>query len=358
MAKRRKSTRSSGRSSSGFSPKSSVADTSLSPTPLRKKLQDLQADRQWILKQIRRKRTELDNFIEQMRSIAIEVFKSGASLYSQIQELDAEIHSLFDEILTQRKLGKKSRKDVEKVYRSLQMQGIISFKSLGTEDMVEDEDDDFFHDVAQDHTEGESFEDDPSIPHGVEPTDPPDRNLRQTFLRLASIYHPDRAEDEDVMAQHTEIMKEINRAYQSGDFARLLELEQQQITDASELQAPGDDLENACEQLNQENRVLRNQYEEIKAELRELRNSTHEGQLVTYYRRVQKEGIDFVGEIVEVAQKELERAQEIRDFVRDFRDKKITIKTFMRGPQSFSKDDLVAALEELGIIILDPDDMF
>ncbi|NJK63971.1 MAG: hypothetical protein HC921_15965 [Synechococcaceae cyanobacterium SM2_3_1] len=169
-----------------------MIDTSLALTPLHRKLQDLQADRQWILKQIRRKRTELDNFIEQMRSIAIEVFKSGASLYSQIQELDAEIHSLFDEILTTRKLGKKSRKDIEKVYHSLQMQGIISVKSFGMDDLFEDEDEteEFFHDFAQDHAAGETFEEDPSIPHGPGPTGPPDRNLRQTFLRLASIYHP------------------------------------------------------------------------------------------------------------------------------------------------------------------------
>ncbi|MEM8639768.1 MAG: molecular chaperone DnaJ [Cyanobacteria bacterium P01_G01_bin.54] len=342
-----------------------IKTVTLSQTPLHQKFFDLQKDRQWLLKQIKRKRTELDNFIEGVRSLASEVFKQGAEPMQRLQALDAEIHQLFDDIFTKRKLGKKSRKDIERVYRSLQMMGVISPKLEFFEDEDEDEWD-----------EPPSFEaDDPDFAggsnpfngcDGPEPTpDRPEnqRDMRQTFLRLASIYHPDRAEDEDTQAIHTEIMKEINRAYKDGDFARLLELEKQQQSgelDATELES-GDDLEQACQTLERENHTLREQYEGIKAELRNLRNNTQEGEMLKTYRRTQKMGIDMFEQMMLEANEEIEQIEEIRDFVKAFRDRKVTIKDFLKGPTgsqgAVTSEDMMMALEDLlGVrVTIDPD---
>lgn len=335
----------------------------LAQTPLHQKFFDLQEDRQWLLKQIRRKRTELNNFMEEMRSLASEIFKHSAEPMKQIQALDEEIHALFKEIFETRKFGKKSRQDVERVYRQLQQMGVISYKPEFDRVHVESDGVDFdpeFEPPFGDEEGGPNFGAGGRNPFHAKPSptpDTPDRDMRQTFLRLAAIYHPDRAEDEAAMATNTEIMKEINRAYKDGDFARLLELEKQQQAgelDVTEFEA-GDDLERACQKLERENGALREQYEGIKAELRSLRNNTQEGEIVKTYRQAKRAGLDMFEQMVAEAQEEIDFITDIRNFVQDFRDRKITIKAFLKGPSGGmaapSPEEMLRALEEMGIAI-------
>ncbi|MGB0563655.1 MAG: J domain-containing protein [Spirulinaceae cyanobacterium] len=338
----------------------------LAQTALHQKFFDLQEDRQWLLKQIKRKRTELDNFIERVRSLASEVFQQGAEPMKRMQALDEEIHQLFDDIFTKRKLGKKSRKDIERVYRSLQMMGIISPRPEFFQDENEDEWDEPlpFEDEEPDFEGGNPFGSGSGDAREPTPDRPENqRDMRQTFLRLASVYHPDRAEDEDTQAIHTEIMKEINRAYKDGDFARLLELEEQQQSgelDAREFES-GDDLERACQTLERQNKTLREQYEGIKAELRNLRNNTQEGEMLKTYRQAQKAGVDMFEQMMLEANEEIEQIEEIRDFVQAFRNRKITIKDFLKGPASSrapaTPEEMMMALEDLlGVrVTVDPD---
>ena len=115
----------------------------------------LEEEHKWLLKQIKRKRTELKNFLDQLRSIGMEVFKRLSPIHQQMQELDQEIHELFSEILTTRKLGKKSREDIVGVYHSLQLMGVISPQS---EELKEDDEQwqEDFGDVFSDEQEFKS----------------------------------------------------------------------------------------------------------------------------------------------------------------------------------------------------------
>ncbi|MEO1298892.1 MAG: J domain-containing protein, partial [Cyanobacteria bacterium J06636_16] len=223
-------------------PQSPATEGTLASTARHQKLLTLQEERQWLLRQIRRKRTELDNFMAQMQDLVRELFQQGADLFTQLRDIDTEIHALFEELLTQRKMGQRSRQKVRSLYQSLQLQGVISFQPLSGST----ESDDFFADFSGEaSTDGSPFESEesffgfsnsssthaevpPQSPASESASSPQDRTFRQTFLRLAAIYHPDRAEDEDTQRQNTEVMKAINKAYKSGDFALLLELEQQQ----------------------------------------------------------------------------------------------------------------------------------
>ncbi|MGF1522339.1 MAG: J domain-containing protein [Leptolyngbyaceae cyanobacterium] len=342
---------------------SPATESTLAPTALHQKLSTLQEERQWLLRQIRRKRTELNNFMAQMQDVVRELFHQGADLFNQLRDIDTEIHALFEELLTKRKMGQQSRQKVRSLYQSLQLQGTISFQPLSGFA----ESNDFFADVAgETPTDGSPFEPEesgfgfpdsrgtnaevpPQSPTSESASSPQDRTFRQTFLRLAAIYHPDRAQDEDTQQQNTEVMKAINKAYKSGDFALLLELEQQQNQgDATlDVSALGDDLEQQCQQLAKENSGLREQYEGIKAELRELRNNTQEGMMVTTYRKAAKEGIDFTDELLQETAGEVAYLEKIRDFVRDFRDRKITLKAFLAGPQPDSPEDLMAMMEQM-----------
>jgi len=336
--------------------RTSQSTDTLAPTELHQQLARLQEERQWLLKQIRRKRTELNNFMHQMRDVVTELFQQGAERFQQLRDIDDEIHALFEQILTRRKLGKRSRQQVRDVYESLQLQGIISCRSLT--------DGDGFSGFAAGHSD---FPDDVSAPEMPSEPDPaaadqppPDpeaesapssdhRTFRQTFLRLAAIYHPDRADNEDAQRQNTEVMKEINRAYKSGDFALLLELERQQQQGdlAPDTVVAQDDLEQQCQRLETENSGLWQQYEGIKAELRELRNQTQEGMMVKTYRKAKKEGIDFIDELLGETEAELAYLETIRNFVRDFCDRKITLKKFLAGPQPDAPEDLLDILEQM-----------
>ncbi|NJL83147.1 MAG: hypothetical protein HC890_09665, partial [Chloroflexaceae bacterium] len=103
------------------------ATSSLALSSLHQRLNVLREEHQWLLKQIQRKRTELSNFLEQMRAVGTEIFHRGAPVFSQFVTLDREIHELFAEILS-RKFGKQTRKKIVGIYQSLQMTGLISPK--------------------------------------------------------------------------------------------------------------------------------------------------------------------------------------------------------------------------------------
>ncbi len=322
-------------SPSTFSPATSLA---LSSFHIR--LETLEKEHQWLLKQIKKKRTEQQNFLEQMRAVATEIHSRCTPCFQKMASLDEEIHSLFDEILTARKLGKQSRKNIEQVYRSLQVGGIISVKLSSIEndfpeDFFEAEEESNFSDSTNENTDryGDSEQ-------GYQETQPDfssasratgSKKIRQTFLRLAEIFHPDKVKDSDIQMHHTEIMKEINKAYQEGDLAKLLEIERLHQVEESFSINSEDDLTRQCNKLEQHNEFLKTQYENLKSELR-LAKNTNEGQMVSGYRKAVKEGIDPISQTVEQVESEIEVISSICNFVKDFRDKKITIKQFLGGP--------------------------
>ncbi len=323
-------------SPSTFSPATSLA---LSSFHIR--LETLEKEHQWLLKQIKKKRTEQNNFLEQMRAVATEIHSRCTPCFQKMASLDEEIHSLFDEILTARKLGKQTRKNIEKVYRSLQVAGIISVKLSSIEnDFPEDffEEEEEENDFSESGNESrDSFGD--SEP-GYQQTQPDfssatrsseSKKIRQTFLRLAEIFHPDKVKDSDIQMHHTEIMKEINKAYQEGDLAKLLEIERLHQVEESFSINSEDDLTRQCNKLEQHNEFLKTQYENLKSELR-LAKNTNEGQMVSGYRKAVKGGIDPISQTVEQVESEIEVISSICNFVKDFKDKKITIKQFLNGP--------------------------
>ncbi|MEO1184547.1 MAG: J domain-containing protein [Cyanobacteria bacterium J06636_27] len=305
------------------------------------RLETLEKEHLWLLKQIKKKRTEQKNFLEQMRSVATEIHSRCTPCFQKMASLDEEIHSVFDEILTKRKLGKQTRRNIEQVYRSLQAGGIISVKfnpSEGNtlEDFfdIEEEEDNFFD---SENENSDSHEDSEQQYRQAQPDFSSankageSKKIRQTFLRLAEIFHPDKVTDSDIQMHHTEIMKEINKAYQEGDLAKLLEIERlHQVEETFSIDSE-DDLTRKCNKLEQHNEFLKNQYENLKSELR-LAKNTNEGQMVSGYRKAVKEGIDPISQTVEQIESEIEVISSICNFVKDFRDKKITIKDFLAGP--------------------------
>ena len=330
---------------------SSTTVTPLALSDLHLQLAGLEKEHQSLLKQIKKKRTELNNFVEKMRSLATEVFHRVSPNMQTMAELDAEIHALFAEILNTRKMGKQTQKNIQSLYRSLQMGGIISYKPIEEED---DDDDDELDELFEDNDSQENHQRRRQFWEAEQDSESPtvartdeSRKIRQTFLRLAEIFHPDKVKDNETQMTHTEIMKEINKAYQDGDLARLLEIERKYEVGETIDNNSEDDLSRRCRNIEQHNQILKNQYEKLKQELR-LAKNTPEGSMVADYKKAAKQGIDCIELMLETIQSQTKIVAEIRDFVQDFKDKKITIKEFLAGPESLRsmKEDMMEELLE------------
>ncbi|MEA5617932.1 J domain-containing protein [Cronbergia sp. UHCC 0137] len=334
--------------------------TPLALSELHIHLQGLEKEHQSLLKQIKKKRTELNKFIEQMRNTATEVFQHASPCFKKMADLDQEIHALFKEIFSTRKFGKQTRKNVENIYYNLQMSGVISQKPIyeteaeESEEMPENgESEDFAQEGNQHRRQYWEISEESEFSSGGRTDE--SRKIRQTFLRLAEIFHPDKTKDSEMQESYTEIMKEINKAYEEGDLARLLEIERQHDLGESIDHSSENDLARRCQNLVQQNEILKNQYDKLKQELREAKK-TPEGAMVSDARKAAKKGVDTISLMVETLESQIEVVKEIRDFVKKFKEQKMTIKEFTAGPKALSRDMmeemLAEMMEELGVGII------
>ena len=272
----------------------------------------------------------------------MEMMSKSSSLYEQLLKVDEEIHNLFDEILTKRRFGKRSKKQIEEVYKNLQLTGRISSRLDPLEeqemrnefdfqsDFDPEEEDSDYSDPRNFFGQQKEFFEQP----GAEVKGRASKDLRKLFLKLADKFHPDKVADAETQNHHTEVMKEINLAYKNGDYARLLEIERQ--SNKEDFRASAQNEQERQEiQLEKEIELLNEQLEQLKTELNQVK-STPEGQMVKAYRSAKREGIDIISNTLEEGQVEIELLAKVRDFVQDFRDRKITIKDFIRGPVSAS----------------------
>ncbi|BAY06957.1 J domain-containing protein [Calothrix sp. NIES-2098] len=342
-------------------PRRTTSPTSTTPesrplalSELHIRLEALDKEHQSLLKQIKRKRTELKNFVEQMRSLATDIFHRATPSLKKMADLDREIHALFDEIFATRKFGKQTEKNIKAVYRKLQLAGIISpQRDREREEPDLDElfgnfqsENDFSSGAEHRH---QNWQEQSEFSSATVNNKEESRKIRQTFLRLAEIFHPDKVTDSETQMYHTEIMKEINKAYQEGDLARLLEIEKQHelgelIDNNSE-----DDLTRKCKNLEQQNQILKNQYESLKRELRQAKN-TPEGAMVTDSRKAAKNGIDAIDQMLETVEVQINVVTQIRDFVQEFREEKISITDFLSGPtilHSLNQEVMEDLLEQM-----------
>ncbi|MCC5653143.1 J domain-containing protein [Nostoc sp. XA013] len=322
------------------SPSHSPLETPLALSELHIRLEFLEKEHKSLLKQIKRKRTELNNFVEQMRTLATEIFHQANPHFQKMAELDRDIHALFDEIFTTRKFGKQTIKNIEAVYLNLQLTGVISRKQFNLElDEVfnnSEPESDFSEETTEDRHQHWQAQQSLESPPVVKTEDK--RKIRETFLRLAEIFHPDKVKDSETQRYHTEVMKSINKAYQEGDLARLLEIERvQQVGEVIDYNSE-DDLTRKCRTIEQQNQILLAQYENLKQELRLVKN-TPEGTMVSDSRKAAKKGIDSMALMVETIESQIKVIVQIRDFVKDFREQKITIKDFLGGPPTLHSLD-------------------
>ena len=164
-------------------------------------------------------------------------------------------------------------------------------------------------------------------------------------MRLADSFHPDKVTDKAEKEYRTEIMKEINLAYQDGDLARLLAIEKQQELGAIIDRDSSDDLTRHCAKVEAENTYLKDQLEALKQQLK-LTKKTEQGEMTAAFKKIGKNGGDPIGEALREVESQIAIIEQMHQFVADFRDRRITIKEFLRGPefmrqQQMSEEELM-----------------
>ncbi|TYQ30543.1 J domain-containing protein [Pseudanabaena sp. UWO310] len=298
---------------------------------LRIRLNFLEKENSKLIKQIETNRTKLNALNDSIKEVGIQIAQRVAPFRQKILELDEQIHAVFQEILTGRKLGKKSRKDIETVYYNLQLDGVISPKHLPIEEELFENDDEFEDEFDWAHYRGHSNQ------QIIEDIPKPDRDelkkIRQLFLRLADSFHPDKVTDEAEKEYRTEIMKEINLAYQDGDLARLLAIEKEQELGAIIDRDSTDDLSRHCAKVEAENRYLKDQLENLKQQLK-ITKKTQQGEMTATFKKITKYGGDPIGEALREIEDQIAIIEQMHQFVVDFRDRRMTIKEFLKGPTS------------------------
>ncbi len=303
--------------------------TAIAPSAVHIRLDGLESEHERLLKQIKKKRNEVDKFVEQMRSYATEIYQRTVPKFEEIKALNQEIHTLFQEIITKKKLSKQNKKSIQKLYYSLQSAGIIS--PIFDDDEDEDEDDEEYFDSPHEYQQHrQQTQPELESPSATKSDD--SKKIRSYFLRLAEIFHPDKANDSETEMRHTEIMKEINKAYQEGDLARLLEIEQLYQVGESIDSNSEDDLTRKCNRLEQQIEFLKNQFKTLKKELTNYKK-TPEGAIVSDCRKAKKQGVDPMNEISQQMEYQVKVISEIRDYVKDFESSKMPVKDFLRGPE-------------------------
>jgi hypothetical protein len=273
-----------------------------------------------------------------------------------LQALDREIHALFQRALANPKLTRRARSEVRDVYEELQDEQVISLDPERVTALGEACDCPFCSGAAADASpwpeERRGAQAASPETERMQPSSPrPERDagVRALYRKLALHFHPDRAQDEARRAEHEAVMREVNDAYHGGDTERLLELSRELGIEVGELRTSDGLLAE-----------LVRQYEQLKAEVRAIRNSPL-GMLVADVRRAERDRdlrspLDAIRDEAEAA---LHQLTEIRDLVRDFADGKVSLKAFLRGPQTASPfagfedveqdqlEELVGMFEEL-----------
>ncbi len=163
--------------------------------------------------------------------------------------------------------------------------------------------------------------------------------LKSLFRRLAQHLHPDKVQDAGEKSRLTAVMKDVTRAYERGDLARLVEIERDLLVVAPR-ESDEDEAKRQLAALLEENRALRRQLRELSAEYKALRDSAPGGG-----RGREPQGLGEETELLFAGlEQELRYLGLFRDHARRLAEGRIGVADFLAGPapqEAVEVDDLM-----------------
>jgi hypothetical protein len=301
-------------------------------SPAQQRLEALQQEHERLLREITKKRAKFELVEREARDAASALAAKVIPLRERYLGTLDELRAIFEGLLgEQSHLNKRDKARVRRLYARL-LPGL-------ERDVDADERDEEAYDPGDPSASRARSAVDDDSEAGYSATKPSEKNaglLRSLFRKLAVALHPDKVQDEKERATLTSIMKEVTRAYESGDVARLVEIERTWLAQAP---VPDRELDVArrISELLAANKELRRQLRGLTAELKELKQSTvgHS----TPRRRGAREPRSEVDEMVAHLERELAELVAIRDFAQRFADGDIGITEFLLGPEPLDGED-------------------
>jgi hypothetical protein len=299
---------------------------------LPERLSALRHEHDRLLGKVAARKRALERLADDVQRLGARMAHEFGPVVAEMQSLSAEIHGLFAELLAPGQLPRRAHKQVAAVYEELRDMGGLP---------------------------------PPLPPDGEEPLPPlenaggfsasrrpghsaPIDGIRDVYRRLATAIHPDKVVDEDEKAHRTEVMKQVTVAYGNGDLARLLELERTWAVAAGRGHST-DDIERRAAEVERLNAELRAQLTRLDRELRVLRRSPHGAMAKDLAANRRNGGEDPLATLAQGAQEELAHLRTMRDHIRSFRDRKISLAAFLDGPVSGDEPE---AEDELMVMLL------
>jgi hypothetical protein len=302
-------------------------------------LSALLRERSRLLKKIAAKQQELEQECETIRSTMLTLMSKMQGLVTERNQLVDEMHRLFDELLAEGRLSKSARKKVSAVYQIIKESN--DFEPLDFDAFARPAN----PQSGEGFSETEASDTEPAPHPGPAAASarhaggqPGNDSLRGLFRRLTMALHPDRVQHEGEQKRRTDVMKEVTRAYEDGDFARLIEIEQLWMAGGN-VDATTNDAAAKRAVLEQTIKELQSQLKAVTSELRFVRASSPLRELFGSSRRRRVDDQGPIDAMVASANEDLERMRQMLEFVRAFSERKISLAEFMRGPACLRPDD-------------------
>lgn len=330
------------------------------PDPLRQKLTALAKEHDKLLREITKKRAQLSTAESLVRDISSSLAAQTAPIRERLLEAIEGIQKSFKDLLSgPSRLNRRDKTKVRRVYEDVAE--VFGFhlendapETLSPDDFPRDD-----HEYGHTHSGKREHFREPERGGGYSAPKPSETNastLRTLFRRLAIAFHPDKVQDEEAKAERTSLMKDVTRAYESGDLARLMELERTLLTRAP-IEDDADGLTRRTSELTKANAELRRQLRALTSDLKAV-----SAELPLDVNLKAQNAAEVAAAEIATLVKELEseerRVSTLRDFVRDFAAGKMDLATFLAGPtfedeDSDDDDDFELSEDELLMVFLD-----
>lgn len=325
-------------------------------SPQQAKLELLEKQHARLLKDVTSKRRSLEALKALTRDVMDDLARRVLPLQQEALQNLQQVRRMFERLLADKsRLAGRERRMMREIYEQF-LESLPWELRIRTEAPDADDESDPFEFGRKPSDDpfgtGEQFDDDePNTQHGDEvasATQPEARqtqSLRELFKRLVTRLHPDKVTDDAQKAERTTAMKEVTRAYQSGDLARLLELEADLAAVQSE--SSSDEITIRAARLERQNRELRKQLRQLTSDRKELRDALPFHVDLRSPKRLHEQVEAQVAQLAAEVEAEALQSRSFRDYIQRFADGKLSFDEFCAGPPEARATDLEDALETL-----------
>lgn len=322
-----------------------------SPVVLQKEqeLRVLEKKRKKINTNLKRNKTMLRNMKTQIKEIHQTLYSQISVKMEEAMQLQEEMKVVCEKVMASEKVAEEDKQEAKETLEFLTEDGI------GTPfDMDEEEIRRRAEEANEQGGTSNIFQE-----FWVKPDEKEQKNIRKIYIKLAARFHPDKANSPKEADYFHQLMQKINDAYEQGDIAELLNIEQTHVDyESPDERLINDELlsiiEQRIEQIKNEILLLEGQLVRIKAEVKSLRNSEM-GQLLSAYKRSKKYGGNLVQETIEEMEEQLDKMRLFKNEMEKFAETGEMSQAFMQKMMEEQINEMTGGMIRVNLSDVDLD---